>query len=93
MVSGKTQKNILAAKLSYTLGGAEVGFEYEYIWGTFKPDFGDGFVVQYASAGQAKDHGLPVNSPGWANIYGGWNSLLDRDFSQQRIKAWLKVRF
>jgi hypothetical protein len=93
MASGKHQKNILAAKASYTLGGAEVGFEYEYVWGTFKPDFGDGFVVQYASADTAKNLGIPVNSPGWQNAWGGWNSLLDRDFSQQRIKAWLKVRF
>jgi hypothetical protein len=93
MASGKHQKNILVAKASYTLGGAEVGFEYDYVWGTFKPDFGDGFVVQYADAGTAANLGLPVDSPGWKSAWGGWNSLLDRDFSQQRIKAWLKVRF
>jgi hypothetical protein len=76
-----------------TLGGATIGFEYEYVWGTFKPDFGDGFVVQYADAGTAANLGLPVNSPGWKSAWGGWNSLLDRDFSQQRIKAFMKIIF
>jgi hypothetical protein len=93
MASGKHQKNILAVKLTSGLGGAEIGFEYDYIWGTFKPDFGDGFVVQYADAGTAAAHGIPVNSPGFKGRYGGWNSLMDRDFSQQRIQAFLKVKF
>jgi len=93
MTSGKHQKNILVTKFSYTLGGATIGFEYQYAWGTFKPDFGDGFVVQYADADTAKNLGLPVNSPGWKNAWGGWNSLLDRDFSQQRIKAFMKIIF
>jgi hypothetical protein len=93
MTSGKHQKNILVTKFSMTLGGATIGFEYEYVWGTFKPDFGDGFVVQYADAGTAANLGLPVNSPGWKSAWGGWNSLLDRDFSQQRIQAFMKIIF
>jgi len=93
MTSGKHQKNILVTKFSMTLGGATIGFEYEYVWGTFKPDFGGGFVVQYADAGTAANLGLPVNSPGWKSAWGGWNSLLDRDFSQQRIQAFMKIIF
>jgi hypothetical protein len=81
------------AKFNYTLGGATIGFEYEYIFGTFKPDFGDGFVVQYASADTAKALGIPVGSPGWMNAWGGWNSLMNRDFSEQRIKAFMKIIF
>jgi hypothetical protein len=56
-------------KFSYTLGGATIGFEYEYVWGTFKPDFGGGFVVQYADADTAKNLGLPVDSPGWKSAW------------------------
>ncbi|HVN33208.1 MAG TPA: hypothetical protein VMT45_14620 [Thermoanaerobaculaceae bacterium] len=93
MASGKHQKNILVAKITSALGGAQIGFEYEYAWGTFKPNFGDGFVVQYADADTAKNLGLPVGSPGWKSAWGGWNSLLNRDFSQQRIKAFLKFVF
>jgi hypothetical protein len=93
MASGKHKKNIVPVKASFTLGGAEIGFEYEYVWGTFEPDYGGGFVVQYADAGTAKNLGIPVNSPGLKQMYGGWYSLLNRDFSQQRIQAWLKVRF
>jgi hypothetical protein len=93
MAGGKSTKNIIPVKASFTLGGAEIGFEYEYIWGTFKPDYGDGFVVQYASADTAQNLHLPVGSPGWMNAWGGWNSLMDRKFDEQRLKAWLKVRF
>jgi hypothetical protein len=34
-----------------------------------------------------------VGSPGFRGRFGGWNSLLTREFKQQRLKASLKVRF
>ena len=75
------------------LGGAEFGFEYQYNWGSFEPDFGGGFVVQYADQGTADNNGVKVGSRGFKGRYGGWNSLETRDFHQQRIKAFLKVQF
>jgi hypothetical protein len=32
-------------------------------------------------------------SRGFKNRYGGWNSLEKRDFEQNRLKAFFKVRF
>ncbi|HZF09241.1 MAG TPA: hypothetical protein VFE33_10675 [Thermoanaerobaculia bacterium] len=93
MASGTHEKNVLSLKARYILAGAEIGFEYQYAYGTFDPDFGGGFVVQYADATIAKDHQVPVGSPGFTGRFGGWNSLDKRSFDQQRIKAFMKVQF
>ena len=94
MASGKTHKNVLTAKALYVLGpGFEFHFEYQYNFGTFDPNFGGGYVVQYADATIAHNHDVPLNSPGFTNRFTGWNSLATRDFDQQRLKAWLKVAF
>ncbi|HVN74885.1 MAG TPA: hypothetical protein VMT19_01110, partial [Thermoanaerobaculaceae bacterium] len=93
MASGIHDKNFVIVKAKLPIGGADIGFEYQYVFGTFKPDFGTGYVVQYASAGTASNVGVPVNSPGFAGRYGGWNSLLERHFDQQRIKAYMKIQF
>lgn len=93
MAGGQHDKNKLMLAAKYTLGGAEFGFNYEYNWGTFDPDFGGGFVPQLADAQIASDFGVPVGSPGFRGRFGGWNSLLERDFKQQRLKGFMKVRF
>jgi hypothetical protein len=93
MASGEHTKDKLILKARYNMGGAEIGFNYEYDTGDFTPDFGSGFVVQYADAGTAADLYLPVGSPGFRGRFGGWNSLLKRDFDHQRFKAFLKVFF
>jgi hypothetical protein len=93
MASGKHEKNKLMLYARYTFGGAEFGFNYEYNWGTFDPDFGGGFVPQLADANTARDFGVPVGSPGFRGRFGGWNSLLDRDFKQNRLKTFMKIRF
>ncbi|MGE5233713.1 MAG: hypothetical protein ACM3OB_06340 [Acidobacteriota bacterium] len=93
MASGKSKKNMLSLKARYIIGGAEFGFEYQYNFGTYTPDFGGGFVPQIATAQIAADHGVPVGSLGFAGRYGGWNSLEKRTFDQQRIKAFMKVQF
>ena len=85
------EKLILAAR--YTFGAAEFGFSYEYNTGEFDPDFGSGFVVQFADADTARNMGVPVGSPGFRGRFGGWNSLLTRDLEQQRLKTFMKVRF
>jgi len=93
IASGKHSKNLAIAKFHYTLGGADVGFEYQYNWGTFEPDFGGGFIVQYADQGTAGNNGVKVGSRGFKGRYGGWNSLETRNIRQQRIQAYLKVVF
>jgi len=93
MASGQHSKDKLILTARYNMGGAEIGFNYEYDTGTFTPDFGDGFVVQYADADTAASVLVPVDSPGFRGRFGGWNSLLTRDYDQQRFKAFLKVFF
>ncbi len=93
IASGTHDKNFVIVKAKLPIGGADIGFEYQYVFGTFKPDFGGGFVTQYADAGTAAKVGVPVGSPGFANRYNGWNSLLERHFDQQRIKAYMKIQF
>jgi len=93
MASGESKKNKLMFYTRYTIGGAEFGFSYEHNWGTFTPDFGGGFVPQLADQGISNDFGVPVGSPGFRGRFGGWNSLLKRDFEQDRLKAFMKVRF
>jgi hypothetical protein len=93
MASGDHTKNKVMLYARYVIGGAEFGFNYEYNFGTFDPDFGGGFVVQQADEETARNAGVPVGSPGFKGRFGGWNSLLERDFRQQRLKTFMKVRF
>ena len=93
MASGKNEKNKLMWYARYTLGGAEFGANFEYNFGTFTPDFGGGYVPQHADAQTAKDFGVPVGSLGFKGRFGGWNSLDKRDFKQERMKVYMKVRF
>lgn len=93
MASGQHDKNKLMLYARYVIGGAEFGANYEYNWGEFDPDFGGGFVTQFADADTARNFGVPVGSPGFRGRFGGWNSLITRDFKQQRMKVFMKVRF
>ncbi|MEM9598081.1 MAG: hypothetical protein AAGD06_27705 [Acidobacteriota bacterium] len=93
MASGDHQKNKLILLAKYNIGGAEIGFNYEYNWGDFDPDFGDGFVTQFADAGIQENLGFAEGTPGFRGRFGGWNSLASRDFEQQRFKAFLKLLF
>ena len=94
MASGKHQKNQVIAKFRYTLGGlSECDLVYEYNFGTFEPDFGDGYVPTRANQDTANNVHVPLNSLGFFNRYGGWNTLEKRDFDQQRLKAYIKILF
>ena len=93
IASGTSEKNQVSVKARYILAGAEFGFEYQYNFGTFKPDFGGGFVPQVATQQIANDHNVPVGSLGFTGRFGGWNSLEKRTFNQQRLKAFMKVQF
>ena len=93
MASGDHEKNKFIVQLRYPIGGAEVGFNYEYTAGTFDPDFGTGFVTQFADESTARNVGVPIGSPGFSGRFGNWNSLEERDFDHQHLKAYFKVRF
>ncbi|HEV7671469.1 MAG TPA: hypothetical protein VGS22_23360 [Thermoanaerobaculia bacterium] len=93
LASGDHSQNKISVKARYVLAGAEIGFEYQVNKGIFDPNFGGGFVPQVATEQIAKDHQVPVGSLGFTGRFGGWNSLEKRDFSQQRVKAFLKVQF
>jgi hypothetical protein len=93
MASGDHKKNKLIFIGRYVLQGTEIGIQYEYNFGTFDPDFGGGFVPQFATEEIATAHNVAVGSPGFSGRFGGWNSLQSRDFDQYRLKAHLKVQF
>jgi hypothetical protein len=93
MVSGQHDKDKIIVLVKFPIGGVEAGLNYEYATGDFTPEFGDGFVVQYADASTAAQVGVKEGSRGFKNRYGGWNSLEKRDFEQNRLKAFFKVRF
>jgi hypothetical protein len=91
MASGEHTKSKVMAGGKYIVGGAEFGLTFEYNFGEFKPDFGDGFVVQYTTDAPYGTEEDP--SPGFTGRYGGWNSLETREFDQKRLKAYMKLMF
>jgi hypothetical protein len=93
MVSGKHDKNLLSVRAKYILAGVEFGLEGQYIFGTYTPDYGTGFLAQAADEKISKDHGVAVGSLGFSNRYGGWNPLDTRSFEHMRLKAFMKAQF
>ncbi len=98
--SGKNVKNSLDVIAKYNIAsGCDFGFEYQYLFGTFTPDFGTGFVPQVADAQDHALWGADIGSLGFRgrSFYGSgnyvWNSLEKIDLSQQRIKAFLKINW
>jgi hypothetical protein len=93
LASGKHTRDKFSIGARYFLAGMEFGLTWQFITGEFDPDFGDGFVVQYADENTAKSVGVEVGSAGFKGRYGGWNSLETREFDHQRLKAFMKVVF
>ncbi|MCZ7652760.1 MAG: hypothetical protein M5U13_16940 [Thermoanaerobaculia bacterium] len=81
--SGSYDKNKLSLMARYTLGGAEIRVEYQYNYGSFTPDFGDGFVARVI------DGERYFQSVGYRNP----QPMSKRDFDQQRLHAFLKLSF
>jgi hypothetical protein len=93
LASGKHTRDKFSIGARYFLAGMEFGLTWQFITGEFDPDFGDGFVVQYADEGTAQSAAVEVGSAGFRNRFGGWNSLETREFDHQRLKAFIKVVF
>jgi hypothetical protein len=93
MASGKHKKNKLMISGKYLVGGAEFGLAYGFAWGTFVPDYGDGYVPQTISDARAEQLGLPKGSMGFEGRFGGWNSLIRREYYHQHMKAYMKLLF
>jgi len=93
MAGGKHEKNKFRVKGRYVLGGAELGLEYQYNFGRYEPDFGTGYVVQFADDATSQDHHVAVGSRGFSGRFGGWNSLESQYFQQHQMKAFMKVQF
>ncbi len=93
MASGQHEKNKYSLKVKYFLAGMEFGLIWQWIDGSFKPDFGDGFVPVGATEDVRNTFGYEIDSPGFFGRFGGWNSLTTRDFDHQRLKAFMKVAF
>lgn len=81
--SGKYNKNKFSILGRYTLGGAEINLEYQYNFGDFTPDFGDGFVAKVVD-GKRYFQSVSYRAP---------QPLFKRDFKQQRLQANLKLSF
>lgn len=81
--SGSYTKNKVSLLARYTLGGAEIGFQYQYNFGDFTPDFGDGFVARVI------DGRRYFQSVGYRNP----QPMFKRDFEQHRLHTYLKVSF
>jgi hypothetical protein len=92
IASGEHSKDKVSLRLRYFLAGMEFGLIWQYIEGTFTPDFGDGYVPVVADD-NAVSLGYPEGSLGFYGRWGGWNSLIERDFEHQRLKAFMKVAF
>jgi len=79
-----------AAQLRFTEAlaaeGAQVGIR---AW-ALHPGLVD---TQFADEATSANVNVPVGSPGFQNRFGGWNSLREREFDHQRLKAFLKVQF
>ena len=93
MMSGQHDKMKMIVQLKYNIGGAEMGLNYEYSDGDFTPDFGSGYLPQIADQGIEDNLGFRAGSRGFRGRFGGWNSLEDRSFEHQRLKAFLKLFF
>jgi hypothetical protein len=104
--SGDHDKNQVILNMKYVLAGVEFGFEGQFNFGTFKPDFGkvctadgqtDCFVLQRISDADAATQHI---TPGSRGFYGRQQSsqtnfqVWDKqEFENWRLKAFMKAQF
>jgi hypothetical protein len=94
MASGQHDKNLVSVRAKYILAGVEFGAEAGYAFGTFKPEYGTGFLMQNAPASIASQRDIAEGTKGFSSSeYGNWFNLEDRNFQQMRLKVFMKAQF
>lgn len=83
MAGGVHKKNNVILDASYLVGGAEFGMVYEWSFGEWAPDFGDGFTPTTNAAGDR----------GFVDSWAVFQSLEKREYTHNRMKAYMKVLF
>ncbi len=82
MAGGDHKKNNLILDASYMVGGAEFGMVYQYAFGEWAPDFGDGFTPTTQDGER-----------GFVDSWGTFQSLEKREYTHIRMKAYMKLLF
>lgn len=99
MAGGNHVKNNIILNSSYNVGGAEFGMVYQWSFGEWAPDFGDGFDARHhwSTDAQLADPGhTPDNNHGVPGFYDNWGmfqSLEKHEYTQGRMKAYMKLLF
>jgi len=82
MTGGDHKKNNIIVDASYMVGGAEFGMVYQFAFGEWAPDFGDGFTPT-----------VQDGERGFVDSWGVFQSLEKREYTHNRMKAYMKVLF
>ncbi|MCP4571889.1 MAG: hypothetical protein GY838_06005 [bacterium] len=87
MAGGKHKRNDIVLAASYIVGGVEFGGTVQFAYGTYAPDYGDGYTVEYRTKADGSQEA------GFTGRWGRWNSLEKKYFEHQRMKAYMKLNF
>jgi len=83
MTGGKHTKNNVILHADYMVGGAEFGMDYQWSFGDWAPNFGDGYNPTVNDDGEV----------GFVDSWGVFQSLSKREYTHNRMKTYMKVRF
>ncbi|MEZ4389261.1 MAG: hypothetical protein R3D98_17075 [Candidatus Krumholzibacteriia bacterium] len=83
MAGGDHLKNNVIVDASYNVGGAEFGMIYQWSFGEWAPNFGDGYDVVTNADGDR----------GFINNWGGFESTETHTYRHNRMKAYMKLLF
>lgn len=83
MAGGVHKKNNIILDASYMVGGAEFGMIYQFAFGEWAPNFGDDYTVVTNADGER----------GFINNWSGFESLEKREYTHNRMKAYMKLLF
>ncbi len=85
MAGGDHVKNNVIVDASYNVGGAEFGMIYQWSFGEWAPNFGDGYTVVTDPAGSG--------DRGFINNWGVFESTETHEYTHNRMKAYMKLLF
>nr|MEE4269177.1 hypothetical protein [Candidatus Krumholzibacteria bacterium] len=87
MAGGQHNRNDIILTANYIVGGVEFGGTWQFAFGEYAPDYGDGYTVEY----RTKPDG--TQQPGFTGRWGRWNSLEKQKFDHRRMKVYMKLNF